>query len=526
MRLLTVFFYLCILIGYSFPATAQEYQFHADPIDVVIPCVEKDLKTLELCISGIRENCANVRRIIVVSQKQLTDSAEWFDESLYPFTKREVETQLLEGANLRGKALWDARARVGWYYQKLLKLYASFVIPDISSNVLVLDSDTIFLNPVQFLDSNAAGLYNPSAYVNPNYFVHAEKFLPSLAPMHARASGICYHMLFQRALLEDLFTHVESSHGQPLWQVFCHHIDSPHLAFSGASEYELYFHFAFSKTSQIRLRYLRWANDNSLDNLETFKAKGYHFVSCHSYLRGEQEEFVHEERNPYRDKELIHLPIWGSGDYLRFAHLFNPDEIKLVFEIGSRDALDAIFISDYYQCPVYAFECHPQALGICFHNAKNYPQVNVVPYACWNETKMLPFYPVIESEGDKNHPVNIGGSSLFVTRPDGCETAHKQGSPILVLGTRLDDWMRSNHIEQVDLLCMDAQGATLQILQGMGPFLDRVKYIITEVYETPSFVGEHLYPEIKQFLSERGFQVVQEPPGSGFSDVVFIKQPT
>lgn len=38
-----------------------------------------------------------------------------------------------------------------------------------------------------------------------------------------------------------------------------------------------------------------------------------------------------------------------------------------------------------------------------------------------------------------------------------------------------------------------------------------------------SFEGEALYPEIKKFLTEKGFYVVKEPLGKGFSDVVFIK---
>jgi FkbM family methyltransferase len=197
-------------------------------------------------------------------------------------------------------------------------------------------------------------------------------------------------------------------------------------------------------------------------------------------------------------------------------------KIRLVFEVGSRDALDAIFLGHFYKCPVYAFECHPQGLEICYHNVTNYPYVTVVPLACWNETKLVPFYPVIESHGSKSHPVNIGASSILVARKDGCDAHHIQGDSITVQAVRLDEWMIEHNIEQVDLLCMDTQGTTLQVLQGMGKFLEKVKYIITEVYLSPSFEGEALYPEISKFLTEKGFYVVMEPPGSGFSDVVFI----
>ena len=42
--------------------------------------------------------------------------------------------------------------RIGWYYQQLLKQYAPFVIPKISSNVLILEPDTIFLKQVTFMN--------------------------------------------------------------------------------------------------------------------------------------------------------------------------------------------------------------------------------------------------------------------------------------------------------------------------------------------------------------------------------------
>ena len=53
------------------------YNFTQDPIDVVIPCHEKDTRTLELAIKGIIENGSNIRKVIVVSEKQLSTIAEF-----------------------------------------------------------------------------------------------------------------------------------------------------------------------------------------------------------------------------------------------------------------------------------------------------------------------------------------------------------------------------------------------------------------------------------------------------------------
>ena len=56
-------------------------------------------------------------------------------------------------------------------------------------------------------------------------------------------------MVFQRDVLQDLFSQVETHHNQPLWQAFCRCVDpQDDLRLSLASEYEIYFNFVFSRT--------------------------------------------------------------------------------------------------------------------------------------------------------------------------------------------------------------------------------------------------------------------------------------
>lgn len=227
--------------------------------------------------------------------------------------------------------------------------------------------------------------------------------------------------------------------------------------------------------------------------------------------------------NPSKDQRLVRS-WYGKGNYLHFANQMDASQIKVILEIGSRDAIDAIELGYHYQCPVYAFECNPEGIELCGRNATDYPYVTIVPYACWNETKCISFYPVVFSHGGKA-PVNIGGSSCLRVRPDGVDSHHIQGDPIHVQAVRLDEWLQKNKIDQVDLLCMDVQGATIQVLEGMGKELNKVKYLITEVYLQPAFKGEALYPQIKEFLRGKGFDVIKEPqPNTPFEDVLFINK--
>lgn len=261
------------------------FPFSNAPIDVVIPCVEKDLITLNLCIRGIRENGANIRRIIIVSKTPLTDEAEWFNESNYPFSFQDIATALAHRSPFLTKYLLQKGSRAGWYYQQLLKLYAPLVIPDISPNVLILDADVIFLKPVTFLNENNAGMYNPGVEYNIPYFQHAADLIPGFYKHFPEYSGISHHMIFQKPVIEALFEEIERHHHLPFWHIFCRLVDRRHILESGASEYEIYFNYVFACTDQVSIRKLEWKNIHKLSEVQKFKAQGAHYVCLHSFER-------------------------------------------------------------------------------------------------------------------------------------------------------------------------------------------------------------------------------------------------
>lgn len=254
------------------------------PIDVIIPCAEKDLRTLELCIDGIKTYGKNVNRIIIVSSKKLSDNAEWFDEAQYPFSKYDIIFQVFKDHDKTVAYLTSKNNRSGWVYQQLLKLYAPFVIPDLSPYVLVLDADTIFLNPVEFINDQGEILYNPGTEYNPAYFQHGKRLIPSFRKVYPHYSGISHHMIFHYETLCQLFSLVEKYHQKEFWKAFCELIDHHHLLGSPVSEYELYFNFIFSSSSDVKIRQLQWTDTPFNHNLNFYKHQGYHYISCHTYL--------------------------------------------------------------------------------------------------------------------------------------------------------------------------------------------------------------------------------------------------
>ncbi len=281
-----ILYHLLILI--SLAQSVSAFEFTLEPIDAVIPCHAKDIGTIDLVIEGIRNNVHNIRRIIVVSAEPLTNNAEWFDEKNFPFTKKTVAFEIFKDEHAAQQFMQHPKTRIGWIYQQILKSYAIFVIPNISSNILIVDADTIFLKPVTFQDpKTGAGLYNPGTENHHVYFDHLKRVLPGFRKVFPEYSGISHHMLFQRSVMEALFADIRNAHNKEPWKVFCEQIDQKELFGSCMCiEYELYFNYVFAHTDAVKIRHLKWNNVlfSKFQKHLPFYKKEYDYASCHSWM--------------------------------------------------------------------------------------------------------------------------------------------------------------------------------------------------------------------------------------------------
>lgn len=280
-------------------------------IDVVIPAHEKDLDTLNHCIEGIRKNIADVRRIIVVSKAKYTDKAEWFDEALFPFSIKEIKKYVDCG--------------IGWHFQQLLKLYSVLVIPEISENVVVVDSDTVFLKKVKFFSEEGLPLYNLSKDKGLEHsefhrasYKNIVKILPQIGeklPEHFKnISGICHHMLFQKHFIEELFGMVEQidGSGDPFYKIFLKN-SGPGYA---VAEYNLYFYFLASlHPDQYKIRILRYKNTADFSLWKYRFRRKYDYCSFHSYMREDQKNFLQKIRAIVTKKisRFFYFEHWDCG---------------------------------------------------------------------------------------------------------------------------------------------------------------------------------------------------------------------
>ena len=256
----------------------------AMPVDVLIPVGAKDRELLAVVVAAVRRHLRGHRRILLVSadrqdQRWCRDpQVEWIDEREFP-PGSEALAQIL-----------GADTALGWWWQQLIKLQAQRLLPELADHLLVLDSETVLLRPVRFLDGQGRSLLHPASEDNPTYRNHRQRLLPDLLCQTSGLSGITHCMLFDRRILEQLHTQVEAIHGVPLWQAFLSQVDPLHRRQGGASEYDLYFHYALQFAPQlVRLRSLPWKVSGDLDELHR---RDQAYITFHRHMREQWQQHL------------------------------------------------------------------------------------------------------------------------------------------------------------------------------------------------------------------------------------------
>lgn len=241
--------------------------------DIVIPVGPKDIEIAKKQIEFTIKNIIDYRNIYVVSHNSniQLNNCIIINQDIFPFS---IDTV----AEFHGKI-----PRNGWYLQQLIKFYAGFVIPNISSKYLVIDSDTFFLKPIKFIDNNLP-LYTYLTEYHKPYFAHMQKLHDSLIRVDQKKSGICHHMMFDIQYIQEIIDIIENKHNNSFINVFLGSVAPDQISGAGASEYEIYFNFMLKNyPEKIQLRALSYKKikEHSLyDNNMT-----YDYVSCHWYGR-------------------------------------------------------------------------------------------------------------------------------------------------------------------------------------------------------------------------------------------------
>jgi hypothetical protein len=244
-------------------------------MDIIIPFHPKDAPSVRKCVISCRVFVQSCRNIYLVSKENPNiKNTIWIDESLFPFTYNDIHVCMTVDG---GRA-----DRTGWYLQQLLKIYVDTVIPELSDNYLIVDSDVVFRRPIKMLtDNNIPLLCHGHEYYKP-YFTIMNKLIPGLERQIANKSGICHHIIFTRTIMKEIRECIETiaGTGEPAWKIIMNAVDKNEL--SGFSEYELYFNYCLKyHPNSIIIRGLRWKDAPC----EMPDDNTYDYVAYHSWMR-------------------------------------------------------------------------------------------------------------------------------------------------------------------------------------------------------------------------------------------------
>lgn len=164
-------------------------------------------------------------------------------------------------------------------------------------------------------------------------------------------------------------------------------------------------------------------------------------------------------------------------------------EIKLIYDIGCLNGVDSFLLSELFDSKVIGFEGLPD---------------NHKKHLLGKNTDKVKFYNMIIRNYD-------GKTKFFHKEKNGIHGIFEQNlsktKDILVDldCKRIDTFINENNLSVPDLVKIDVEGATLEVLESFGSLLEEIKVLQVETEEVEYFSGQTLEPEVLEYLYNKGF---------------------
>lgn len=204
---------------------------------------------------------------------------------------------------------------------------------------------------------------------------------------------------------------------------------------------------------------------------------------------------------------------WLNPVVQNYLHYFGATEKPVVWEVGSRDGRDAVELTkriyggtlDWFwdNSRIVCLEPNPMQADII---REEYPEVDVLQVAASDSKGSAPF---MVYEGDEGA---VGSSSLRLDWKENDLPGHQ----IVVETDTLDNLVGD---EQIDIMKIDVEGHSFEVMQGFEQKLKQVKVFHIE---TEKWTDSNI--KVKAFMMARGFTLVDESiQYGGMPDQVWVR---
>lgn len=206
---------------------------------------------------------------------------------------------------------------------------------------------------------------------------------------------------------------------------------------------------------------------------------------------------------------------WLNPVIQAYERFFGKTDRPVIWEIGSRDGKDGVELARriysgqdmwfWQNATIVALEPNPDQVKII---EENYPEIEVLEVAASNAKGSARFVVYHGDEGA------VGSSSLNL---DWKEDDFGDNKHIIIVET--DALERLIGDQQIDIMKIDVEGHSLQVLEGLGDKLNQVKVFHVE---TEKWTDSNI--KVKAMMMARGFTLTDETEQyGGMPDQVWVR---
>jgi len=265
---------------------------YSSPIELLVVCGPQDFPILPLCIkSTLRFSVNPVSRVMIIVRENDVELAR--KQILNINGPRNTQIEIVSendfippGARLRLRQKFGTR--YGWILQQVIKVH--YVSQSQAKAVLVIDADTVLLQPLNGIDLNGNQHLSYSSEMQKTYREFLKKIqVPIKRPFF---SAVTHHMIIQPAIMRELLFICEMQDLDKFTEKLSK-FNSKSVVSPISVDYELYGQYLRARYSN-KINYCHFSNQSKHRSSEAFqeveeilngnKISNFRSFSFHGYL--------------------------------------------------------------------------------------------------------------------------------------------------------------------------------------------------------------------------------------------------
>jgi hypothetical protein len=186
----------------------RENAVYSPPIELLVVCGPKDISIHPLCIGSVLQFSSNpISQIAIVARAQDVELVEKQIKDINTLGKSQISIISEDDFipfNVRSRLRDKFKKRFGWILQQIIKVkYAS---ESQSMAVLVIDADTVLLQPLRGIDANGNQHFSYSPEMHKNYMEFLKNIkVPAKQP---HFSTVTHYLIIQPAIMRELLVEI------------------------------------------------------------------------------------------------------------------------------------------------------------------------------------------------------------------------------------------------------------------------------------------------------------------------------